>query len=102
MKSTNPSPRCWPYTQAAGRLLAEDPPDLDMARNAMTVAAQQARRAADLLAGRLRRAVQRPDPAAQLQPVVLQDAVRNALYLLRRLSSSAARSQARSMRRLSP
>ena len=47
----------------------------------MTVAAQQARRAADVV-GRLRRAVQRPDPAAQLQPVVLQDAVRNALYLL--------------------
>lgn len=68
-------------TQAAGRLLDEDPPDLGMARNAMTVAAQQARRAADVV-GRLRRAVQRPDPAAQLQPVVLQDAVRNALYLL--------------------
>ncbi len=68
-------------TQAAGRLLAEDPPDLGMARNAMTVAAQQARRAADVV-GRLRRAVQRPDPAAQLQPVVLQDTVRNALYLL--------------------
>ncbi len=68
-------------TQAAGRLLDEDPPDLGLARNAMTVAAQQARRAADVV-GRLRRAVQRPDPAAQLQPVVLQDAVRNALYLL--------------------
>jgi signal transduction histidine kinase len=68
-------------TQAAGRLLAEDPPDLDMARNAMTVAAQQARRAADVV-GRLRRAVQRPDPAAQVQAVVLQDAVNNALYLL--------------------
>ena len=68
-------------TQAAGRLLAEDPPDLDMARNAMTMAAQQARRAADVV-GRLRRAVQRPDPAAQMQAVVLQDAVNNALYLL--------------------
>ncbi|MGE0333310.1 MAG: sensor histidine kinase [Ramlibacter sp.] len=68
-------------TQAAGRLLDEDPPDLGLARNAMTVAAQQARRAADVV-GRLRRAVQRPDPAAQLQAVVLQDAVRNALYLL--------------------
>ena len=52
-----------------------------MSRNAMTVAAQQARRAADVV-GRLRRAVQRPDPAAQLQAVVLQDAVNNALYLL--------------------
>lgn len=68
-------------TQAAGRLLAEDPPDLPLARNAMAVAAQQARRAADVV-GRLRRAVARPDPAAQLQPVVLQDAVRDALYLL--------------------
>lgn len=71
-------------TQAAGRLLADDPPDLPdlpTARDAMAQAVQQARRAADVV-GRLRRAVQRPDPAAQVQPVVLQDAVSNALYLL--------------------
>ena len=68
-------------TQAAGRLLGEDPPDLPLARNAMAVAAQQARRAADVV-GRLRRAVQAPQPAAPLQPVVLQEAVSNALYLL--------------------
>jgi signal transduction histidine kinase len=71
-------------TQAAGRLLADDPPDLPdlpTARDAMAQAVQQARRAADVV-GRLRRAVQRPDPAAQVQPVVLQDAVNNALYLL--------------------
>ena len=71
-------------TQAAGRLLADDPPDLPdlpTARDAMAQAVQQARRAADVV-GRLRRAVQRPDPAAQVQAVVLQDAVNNALYLL--------------------
>ena len=67
--------------QAAQRLLDDDPPDLATARGAMTQAAQQARRAADVI-GRLRRAVERPDTAGQLQPVVLQDAVRNALYLL--------------------
>ena len=32
--------------------------------------------------GRLRRAVERPDSAAHMQPVGLEDAVRNALYLL--------------------
>lgn len=68
-------------TQAAGRLLADDPPDLPTARDAMAQAVQQARRAADVV-GRLRRAVQRPDTAAQAQSVVLQDAVRNALHLL--------------------
>lgn len=68
-------------TQAASRLLADDPPEITTAREAMAQAAQQARRAAEVV-GRLRRAVQRPDPAAQLQPVVLQDAARNALYLL--------------------
>ena len=68
-------------TQAASRLLADDPPELPLARGAMEQAAQQARRAADVV-GRLRRAVERPDQAAQLQPVALQDAMRNVLYLL--------------------
>ena len=68
-------------TQAATRLLAEDPPDLATARTAMTQAAEQARRASDVVA-RLRRAVERPDLAAQLQAVRLEDAVNNALYLL--------------------
>ena len=68
-------------TQAARRLLADDPPDMDTARGAMRQAEEQARRAADVLA-RLRRGVERPAASAALQPVVLQDAVRNAFYLL--------------------
>lgn len=68
-------------TQAARRLLAEEPPELETARGAMLHAEEQARRAADVL-GRLRRGVERPAEAAALQPVVLQDAVRNAFYLL--------------------
>ncbi len=68
-------------TQAASRLLADDPPELDIARSAMAQAVEQARRASDVV-GRLRRVVERPDPAALARPVVLQEAVRNALYLL--------------------
>ncbi|NML48425.1 two-component sensor histidine kinase [Ramlibacter sp. G-1-2-2] len=67
--------------QAARRLLDEEPADVDTARTAMRQAEEQARRAASVLA-RLRRGVERPSAAAPLQPVVLQDAVRNALYLL--------------------
>jgi C4-dicarboxylate-specific signal transduction histidine kinase len=47
----------------------------------MRQAEEQARRAADVLA-RLRRGVERPAASAALQPVVLQQAVRNAFYLL--------------------
>ena len=68
-------------TQAASRLLNDEPPELASARNAMTQAVEQARRASEVV-GRLRRAVERPDSAAQRLPVVLEDAVRNALYLL--------------------
>ena len=68
-------------TQAARRLLDDEPPELDTARGAMRQAEQQARRAADVVA-RLRRGVERPTASASLQPVVLQDAVRNAFYLL--------------------
>lgn len=68
-------------TQAASRLLRDDPPDLDTARSAMTQAAEQARRASQVV-GRLRRAVERPDLAAQTRAVPLADAVRAALYLL--------------------
>ena len=68
-------------TQAARRLLDDDPPELPTARGAMRQAEEQAKRAADVLA-RLRRGVERPAASAALQPVVLQDAVRNALYLL--------------------
>ena len=68
-------------TQAASRLLADDPPELDTARSAMSQAVEQARRAANVVA-RLRRVVERPELAGQVQPVLLQDTVRNALYLL--------------------
>ncbi len=68
-------------TQAARRLLDDDPPELATAREAMQRAAEQARRAADVV-GRLRRIVERPDVAGQLQPVSLEAAVGNALYLL--------------------
>jgi C4-dicarboxylate-specific signal transduction histidine kinase len=68
-------------SQAARRLLDDEPPDLATARGALRQAEEQARRAADVLA-RLRRGVERPAAHAALQPVVLQDAVRNAFYLL--------------------
>ncbi|MCX7255312.1 MAG: ATP-binding protein [Polaromonas sp.] len=68
-------------TQAASRLLREDPPDLATARTAMTQAVEQARRAASVV-GRLRRLVERPELSGQVQPVLLQEALDNALYLL--------------------
>jgi signal transduction histidine kinase len=68
-------------TQAARRLLDEDPPELTTARGAMRQAEVQARRASDVL-GRLRRSVERPQEGAALRPVRLEDAVRNAFYLL--------------------
>ncbi|MBH1964484.1 MAG: two-component sensor histidine kinase [Comamonadaceae bacterium] len=68
-------------TQAARRLLDEKPPDVGTARDAMAQAAHQARRAADVV-GRLRRLVERPELATQVQPVALGSAVQEALYLL--------------------
>lgn len=68
-------------TQAAIRLLAEEPPETGPAHAAMAQAATQARRASDVV-GRLRRTVQRPDPSAPGRAVVLQEVVRNALHLL--------------------
>ncbi|RYF43929.1 MAG: two-component sensor histidine kinase [Comamonadaceae bacterium] len=68
-------------TQAASRLLDEEPPELPLARSGMRQAVEQARRAADVV-GRLRRVVERPELAAQPQPVALEEAVRNAFYLL--------------------
>ena len=58
-------------TQAASRLLNEDPPELTIARKAMAQAAEQARRAADVV-GRLRRAVERPAMAVQSISVSLK------------------------------
>ncbi|MDO9436250.1 ATP-binding protein [Hydrogenophaga sp.] len=68
-------------TQAAQRLLDDDPPELATARGAMAKAVAQARRAAEVV-GRLRRAVERPDTTGSLQPVNLNEAVKHALYLL--------------------
>jgi signal transduction histidine kinase len=68
-------------TQAAQRLLAEEPPELDTARMAMAQATGQAHRAAEVV-GRLRRSLEHPDPATQLQPTALQETVKNALHLL--------------------
>jgi len=67
-------------TQAAARLLAEEPPELETARAAMTQAAQQARRAAEVV-GRLRRTVERPD-ASRREPINLETHAREALHLL--------------------
>ncbi|MGD9945740.1 MAG: sensor histidine kinase, partial [Burkholderiaceae bacterium] len=68
-------------TQAAQRLLADDPPDLGTARGAMSQAATQARRAADVL-GRLRRTVERPASDLQIPALDLADAARHAADLL--------------------
>jgi signal transduction histidine kinase len=68
-------------TQAAQRLLNDDPPELATARSAMQQAAEQARRAADVI-GRLRRVIARPDRQAETRPMVLQEALRGALHLL--------------------
>ena len=68
-------------TQAARRLLDDDPPELETARGAMAQAVEQARRAADVV-GRLRRVVERPDLSGPTQAVNLGEAVRRALYLL--------------------
>jgi signal transduction histidine kinase len=69
-------------TQAARRLLADDPPPMDTLHEALSQAAAQARRAADVVS-RMRRLVERPDTADALQPVALADAVRSALALLK-------------------
>ncbi|PJI99287.1 phospho-acceptor domain-containing protein [Acidovorax sp. 69] len=71
-------------TQAAQRLLANDPPDLPdlpMAQTAMARAVEQARRASTVV-GRLRRLVERPDLAGQAQPLALPAAVHEVLHLL--------------------
>ena len=68
-------------TQGALRLLNEDPPEIDTAREAMRQAVAQARRSADVV-GRLRQAVERPAVGGALQPVSLNAAVQSALYLL--------------------
>ena len=68
-------------TQAARRLLQEDPAELPTALQAMEQAVAQARRAAEVL-GRLRRTVEQPNPAQTGQAVDLEQTVRKALDLL--------------------
>ncbi len=68
-------------TQAAQRLLDEQPPELDTARDAMARSVEQARRASDVV-GRMRRVVERPEVGDSLQVVKLQDTVNDALYLI--------------------
>jgi signal transduction histidine kinase len=68
-------------TQAAQRLLADEPPALDTAREAMGRASGQARRAAEVLA-RLRRGLEPPAGAAEQRALDLGACVREALYLL--------------------
>ncbi len=68
-------------TQAAQRLLAEDPPELDTARGAMTQAVAQARRAAEVV-GRLRQTIERPEARSATRTLDLAEAARRALHLL--------------------
>ena len=68
-------------TQAAQRLLDEQPPETGTARNAMRQAVAQARRAAEVV-GRLRTAVERPGSDRATQAVQLKEAVQRAFYLL--------------------
>jgi C4-dicarboxylate-specific signal transduction histidine kinase len=68
-------------TQAANRLLADEPPDIATAREAMSRTVEQARRASDVV-GRLRRAVERPERKVEARAVDLAQAARDVLYLL--------------------
>ena len=67
--------------QAARRLLDDDPPELDTARQAIVQVVAQGRRAADVVA-RLRRQVESPAAAAPARPVDLFGVVRRVLDLL--------------------
>jgi C4-dicarboxylate-specific signal transduction histidine kinase len=68
-------------TQAAQRLLSEDPPEIATAQHAMTQAAAQAHRATQVV-GRMRRLVEQPESVASSQALNLGDALSRALYLL--------------------
>lgn len=67
--------------QAARRLLDDDGPDLDGARQAMAQAATQGRRAADVIA-RLRRLIEMPGAVQPRQPVDLEASARQVLELI--------------------
>ena len=68
-------------TQAAKRVLKEDPPDLVTAQLAIQQAVDQAQRASDVV-NRLRHAVEQPDRGAHIQDVDLLFVARKALHLL--------------------
>ncbi|QDF97597.1 two-component sensor histidine kinase [Azoarcus sp. DD4] len=68
-------------TRAAQRLLADDPPEVETALTAMTHAAEQARRAAEVLA-RLRRTVERPELGERARTVDLRATVDKVLHLI--------------------
>lgn len=68
-------------SQAARRLLHDDPPELEAAQQAMTQAAEQAKRASAVV-GRLRRLVERPELSAPNDALALAPAVADALHLL--------------------
>lgn len=67
-------------TQAAIRLLADEPPELDAARTAMDATVTQARRAADVVT-RLRRVIERPNSGTRVA-LDLADVARGVLQLL--------------------
>ena len=67
-------------TQAAIRLLADEPPELDAARTAMDATVTQARRAADVVS-RLRRVIERPN-SGERTALDLADVARGVLQLL--------------------
>ena len=75
-------------TQAARRLLDEDPPPRADLLDALERARSQARRAADVVA-RLRRMVERPADASTLQPVALDALARQVMSLLQPALQSA-------------
>ena len=68
-------------SQAAIRLLSDNPPEIPIALDAMIQAAEQARRASSVVS-RLRRIVERPNETKPLEIVLLKEAVTNALHLL--------------------
>lgn len=68
-------------TQAAQRVLTDDPPDLDTARGAMDHAVAQARRAAEVV-GRLRQSLERPENRGPALTLDLAKTADRALHLL--------------------
>ena len=68
-------------TQAAARLLSDQPPEVTAAQSAMTQAVAQARRATGVVT-RLRRMIERPNETKPPEAISLKEAVTNALHLL--------------------